>query len=147
MLKKDSSRGFTLVSVLISLTILLTILPALAPLLVQISHIREYPENEQASVSTFFHLLQLELNQGKDYRLKSSATGIYIHESSNRSILIEQYKENVRRRMNLTGHEILLFNVKDIHFQNNPRTIQVSLQMIGGNNYERTLYKLQSVKE
>lgn len=94
------------------------------------------------SVSSFFHLLQLELNQGKNFELKPS--GIYITQSEDKVILIERYRDNVRRRVNLTGHEVLLFNVQEITFRIGQNFIHVSLQMIGGNEYERTFYKLQT---
>ncbi|MRG86579.1 competence type IV pilus minor pilin ComGF [Salinibacillus xinjiangensis] len=139
------NKGFTLLSVLLSLTIFLVVVPYLSQTLLHFSKIEKYSLEEEISMTTFFHFLQRELYQSEN--VDATSKTLLMQNDVNELIVIDQYESAIRRRVNFTGHEILLFNVESIFFQKEDIKLEVQVKMLEGNHYERTFYILPSPGE
>ncbi|SFF54124.1 competence protein ComGF [Halobacillus alkaliphilus] len=133
---KIHSQGFTLLETLISLIIISLILILSFPLFHIIHDVDYY---EELSVRQMFTFLQEEVNRGQEVAVISNT--ISITDAVNRKITIEQYENLIRRRVNLTGHEVLLQNVEAIHLTNHTRYIMIKLQMEGGGVYQKNIHR------
>lgn len=72
-----------------------------------------------------------EVVSGKLYLTKDADTIIY-----------EKYDSNIRRRVNFTGHEIILQNVGEFTFTLLNSAVKVNVKDIWGNEYAVTAYSL-----
>ncbi|MBB6454260.1 competence protein ComGF [Salirhabdus euzebyi] len=124
-------------STLTTLLIFASLLPLLTNLLLHIPHIKNKDFPEESSVSTFFHIMQKEFFKGEEIDVTQSK--LLINPNSSEVITIELYRNTIRRRVNYTGHEILLFNVRSITFLEENGSVYVNVEMTGGNRYERRL--------
>ncbi|MCA1009670.1 competence type IV pilus minor pilin ComGF [Halobacillus halophilus] len=133
---KVRSQGFTLLETLISLIIISLILILSFPLFRTIHNVNYY---EELSVRQMFSFLQEEVNRAREVSVLSNT--IYIIDDINRKIIIEQYENLVRRRVNSSGHEVLLQNVEAIHVTNHTNSIMIKLQMEGGGVYQKNIHR------
>jgi competence protein ComGF len=139
---KNQNKGYTLISVLFSLSVFLIITPMLAPyikLFIQLP-VSSTLLAEQESVDLFFYFLQKEIAQSKHVEVKDNA--LYLTMANEEIIQFEKYNNLLRRRVNFTGHEVMLFNVSDFHVTKFTHSILVSILTTGGNDYEKILYTL-----
>lgn len=105
-------RGFTLVEMLLSLFFFIIIATLLLQLMLVIQ--REIASKKQLNPlewEIFLNNIKREVKRGSSNEVKNNK--IYIS-ADNRVASIEQYGYILRRRVNNTGHEVMLFNVK--HF-------------------------------
>ncbi|ASF39900.1 prepilin-type cleavage/methylation domain-containing protein [Halobacillus halophilus] len=133
---KIHSQGFTLMETLMSLIIISLILILSFPLFRMIHDVDYY---EELSVRQMFSFLQEEVNRGREVEVISNS--IFITDAVNRKITIEQYQNLIRRRVNLSGHEVLLQNVEAIHLTNHTHYIMIKLQMEGGGVYQKNIHR------
>jgi len=110
-----NSKGFTLIEVLLSLQILLITLMFL-PSLVQLLQ----PETNYSDYETdqFIRFLEREIQTGEIIAVENQQLLLLNHQQQ--FVTIEQYQSVIRRRVNQTGHEILLQHVAqfDITYEN-----------------------------
>ena len=133
---KIHSQGFTLLETLISLIIISLILILSFPLFRIIHDVNYY---EELSVRQMFSFLQEEVNRGREVAVISNT--ISITDAVHRKITIEQYQNLIRRRVNLSGHEVLLQNVEAIHLIDHSHYIRIKLQMEGGGVYQKNIHR------
>ncbi|MGP4074396.1 competence type IV pilus minor pilin ComGF [Halobacillus sp. K22] len=133
---KVHNRGFTLLETLISLVIISMILSLSFPLFRMMSNKDYY---EELSVQQLFSFLQEEVNRSREVEVISNT--ILIKDAINRKIIIEQYQNLIRRRVDLSGHEVLLQNVEGIHITTHNHSIMVEVHMEGGGVYQKNIHR------
>lgn len=130
-----NKKGFTFVSTITSITILFITLPLLVYLLeITVSTV---PENDdEFSVRQFYYFFRDELIAAKSYTVHSDRVLLYSHDDE---VVMEQYKDTIRRRVNDEGHEVYMRNVKDVSFSEITEGIRVQLVLQDG-EYEKDIY-------
>ncbi|OLS41789.1 competence protein comGF [Bacillus sp. MRMR6] len=74
----------------------------------------------------------------KEIRMSSRAdvvSGRLVLIKNNESIFYEKYQSNLRRRVNSTGHEIILQNVFEVNFVKQNNSIKISVIDVWGKEY------------
>lgn len=102
-----NNKGFTLVEVLLAIPIFILSLMIFSHLITYLNHSSHYVDYETFQ---FFHFIEDELRQS--YRQEIKDNKIFFHKDSGDVVLFEQYNHQIRRRVNQTGHEVLLNNIK-----------------------------------
>ncbi|WP_417899631.1 competence type IV pilus minor pilin ComGF [Bacillus haimaensis] len=113
-MKKGNEKGFTLLEALVSFSVVL-IITAFLPILFQTIYtlVKEEEGIHPLELEVFTHQAKMEIRTAKSV----TTTGkILTIKNGNKSITYEKYQGNIRRRVNGTGHEIMLQNVKDVVF-------------------------------
>lgn len=130
-----NKKGFTFVSTITTITILFITLPLLIYLLeVTVSTVPE--SDDEFSVRQFYYFFRDELIAAKAYTVQSDRVLLYLHDDE---VVMEQYKDTIRRRVNDEGHEVYMRNVKDVSFSEITEGIRVHLVLQDG-EYEKDIY-------
>ncbi len=130
-----NSRGFTLAETLISLMITLLILSLSFPLL---TFLHYQSADDELAVLQCFTFVQEELNDAEDVRVQPAF--IDVKNQSGENIRLELYADSLRRRVNNKGNEFLIKNVKTVQFEKKNRLIVMTIQMKGGDQFEKELF-------
>jgi competence protein ComGF len=128
-----NEHAFTLLEVMFALTIFTTIVFFLAPVF-QMMFKNIHSEARLQSMEWEVFGSQVK----KEIRMSSRAdvvSGRLVLIKNNESIFYEKYQSNLRRRVNSTGHEIILQNVFEVSFVKLNNSIIISVIDIWGKEY------------
>jgi competence protein ComGF len=114
-MKKGNESGFTLMEALVSFSVVL-IITAFLPILFQTIYtlLREEKGIHPLELEVFSHQAKMEIRTAKS--VTTTGKVLTIRNGNNQSITYEKYQGNIRRRVNGTGHEIMLQKVKNVVF-------------------------------
>lgn len=114
-MKKGNEKGFTLMEALVSFSVVL-IITAFLPILFQTIYtlLKEEKGIHPLELEVFTQQAKMEIRTAKSVTTTDKV--LTIRNGNNQSITFEKYQGNIRRRVNGTGHEIMLQNVKDVVF-------------------------------
>ncbi|MFD2630822.1 competence type IV pilus minor pilin ComGF [Oceanobacillus kapialis] len=136
MVSPKNDRGFTMIQSLLAVSFLALCLPLLSTIL-KSSDVSFYEQD--LSVQQFFTFVQDDVKQAISYELKDTGRIIQLNLLSGISSTLELYGSLIRRRVNGTGHEIYLRDVEAIHFRPLDYGFSISVTMVDGENYEKTI--------
>jgi competence protein ComGF len=109
------NRGFTLLEMLLSFTIFIMI-ASFIPLFLQLA---AFPSEKNKlnllEWEVFLQQAKIEIREASELEVKDGV--IYLKNLYGQNVSYEQYNHSLRRRVDGTGHEILLKNIKSVSFQ------------------------------
>ncbi|WP_090740945.1 competence type IV pilus minor pilin ComGF [Mesobacillus persicus] len=138
-----NEQGFTLVEMLIALTafcMLMSFLP------IGIRTVLSHEVIDQGIQRMEWEVFYSQMK--KEIRLATEITVLedkLLLKRNNDTILYEKYGSNLRRRVNYTGHEILLQNVVSVQFERLRAGFTISVTDLNGVDYEGYLRSIISV--
>ncbi|MED4211483.1 competence type IV pilus minor pilin ComGF [Priestia megaterium] len=109
-------KGFTLVEMLVSFTLFLIIVsffPIIIPLAKQ-TYNPDFSMNEM-EWEIFVNQLAMEYREAKEVRIQ--ATTLTLKMENNEIITYERYEDKIRRRVDESGHEVVLQHIKNIMYE------------------------------
>ena len=109
-------KGFTLVEMLVSFTLFLIIVsffPIIVPLAKQ-TYNPDFSMNEM-EWEIFVNQLAMEYREAKEVRIH--ATTLTLKMENNQIITYERYEDKIRRRVDESGHEVVLQHIKNIMYE------------------------------
>ncbi|WP_235749718.1 competence type IV pilus minor pilin ComGF [Neobacillus bataviensis] len=133
-----NDNAFTLIEVLIAFSIFSTIIFFMAPIFQIILNTKANDNKLQAMEwEVFCSQIKIEI------RLASSVSVVsdrLILNKGTETVQYEKYGTNLRRRVNSTGHEIILQNVSQFSFSVINNTVKVTVTDSWGKEYSVTCY-------
>ncbi|MGJ7912117.1 competence type IV pilus minor pilin ComGF [Neobacillus sp. LXY-1] len=129
-----NEQGFTLIEVLFSLMIFSTIIYLIAPI-IQIAI--ENTQTDAQLQSMEWEVFSNEIKQ--EIRMSTQADVIYDKlyvTKDGVTITYDKYGNNIRRRVNFNGHEIVLQNVSKLSFIRTDQHIKIEVTDVYGNHYD-----------
>jgi len=136
----SNEKAFTLIEVLIAFSIFSTIIFFMTPIFQIILNTKGNDAELQAMEWEVF-CSQIK----KEIRLSSRAevvSGRLILTNDTEKVQIEMYGSNLRRRVNSTGHEIILQNVSQSSFSLTNNAVKITVIDTRGKEYAVTCYSL-----
>ncbi|WP_175478028.1 MULTISPECIES: competence type IV pilus minor pilin ComGF [unclassified Bacillus (in: firmicutes)] len=133
-------KGFTLLEILVSLSLLCTtafFLPPLFSILLK----NDYSESRLQEMEWDVFCNQAKKEVRRSTKLEV-AGGKLMLTSDVGSVIYEQYGTKLRRRVNLTGHEILLQNINSATFTLLKDGIQISVILSNGDERVSKMYSM-----
>ncbi|MFF2595504.1 competence type IV pilus minor pilin ComGF [Priestia megaterium] len=109
-------KGFTLVEMLVSFTLFLIIVsffPIIIPLAKQ-TYNPDFSMNEM-EWEIFVNQLAMEYREAKEVGI--NATTLTLKMENNQIITYERYEDKIRRRVDESGHEVVLQHIKNIMYE------------------------------
>lgn len=109
-------KGFTLVEMLVSFTLFLIIVsffPIIIPLAKQ-TYNPDFNMNEM-EWEIFVNQLAMEYREAKEVGI--NATTLTLKMENNQIITYERYEDKIRRRVDESGHEVVLQHIKNIMYE------------------------------
>ncbi|MGN1400707.1 MAG: competence type IV pilus minor pilin ComGF [Bacillus sp. (in: firmicutes)] len=137
MRKGMAQSGFTLIEMLVSLMTFILIVSLVIQVL---AVVRQHPVESKGLNPMEWELFLLDVK--REARLSVSPVAIddkLAMVQSGRLVSIEQYGTILRRRVNHSGHEILLQNVRDVRFEVASYGIALSVTDLEGQHYSAVL--------
>ncbi|WP_377888528.1 competence type IV pilus minor pilin ComGF [Alkalihalobacillus sp. R86527] len=134
-----NEEGFTLIEVLITLLILLAltaVLPSLMITSVKTAGIDHQQEEEQL----FYVLVAREIRGASS--VSTNGRNLSLTNPSGETIGFEMYGNVIRRRVNGTGHEVVLQGVKSMNITISGQRVKIVLVLTNGTTKEEICYQL-----
>ncbi|GHH96983.1 competence type IV pilus minor pilin ComGF [Neobacillus kokaensis] len=137
-----NDQAFTLIEALFALTIFMIIIFFITPIFHVILDQKESQVKLQAMEwEVFCSQLKKEIRLSTQVKL-GSGEGQLILTKGSETILYDQYETNLRRRVNFTGHEIVLQNVAKYSFALLPNAVKVIVIDKWGKEHSVIAYSL-----
>lgn len=137
IIKQD--KGFSLVEVLLSLTITLMIMSSLPFFYRMFFSLNELNNNQTVEVHQLFEFISLEVKGSQ--KINVTSTQLLITKPTGEIVSIERYGDLIRRRVNFTGHEPLLYSISSVRFSKlSPHELTVLLIDMKGVPYEKSIH-------
>ncbi|PLT29180.1 competence type IV pilus minor pilin ComGF [Peribacillus deserti] len=105
---RKNEKGFTLIEMLLSLVILSTISSLILTGVVFLKKDLEVKSIDKLEWEIFLHQVNRDVRTSNTQIASGSTLTLFVKE---RAITIEKYQDKIRRRVDGSGHEILLQNV------------------------------------
>lgn len=135
MLRKD--EGFTLVEMLVSLVIFVVISSFVLNLFTFIkTNIAEKSSLNPKEWEVFINQLNQDVWQSASRQATDNK--LYLVVGSD-VVLIEQYQDKIRRRLNGTGHELVLQNIKNFMVDSDGNRVTITVEDKQGKQFTRRL--------
>ncbi|MEQ6375920.1 competence type IV pilus minor pilin ComGF [Bacillaceae bacterium S4-13-56] len=134
-----SEKGFSLIETLLSLMITLIIMTSLPFLYRLFFSLDDLNNNQTIEVHQLFEFIYFEIKGSQKTNITS--TQLLITKPSGEIVSIEKYGDIVRRRVNFTGHEPLLYSISNLRFSK-PSQHELSVLIVDkkGVSYEKSYH-------
>ena len=132
--------AFTLIEALLALSIFTTIVFFVMPMLQVILHdINSTSRVQQLEWDVFCSQVKKEVRMSS--RVEVASGRLYLTNNPE-TILYEKYGNNIRRRVNSTGHEIILQNAAEVNFTLLTNAVNIKVKDLWGRDYSFTAFSL-----
>ena len=132
--KRKNDPGFTVIELLISLSLMTFFLLITLPIWNTLQH---QSQAERFSVYQFFHIATDEVQ--KNDVIEGAKNRLVMQTINDDQVILSRYNDTIRRRVNQTGHEILLRNINSFEVIQNHDHLKINLIMKSGNQYEKVI--------
>ncbi|KIP22201.1 Competence protein ComGF [Anoxybacillus ayderensis] len=141
-----TERGFTLIEVLMSLTAFLIILSLLATAFhLSLNYTAKRGNFHYFEWLVFIQQAKMELRESKDVRIYG--TTIQFDKWTGERVTYEKYGTIIRRRVNATGHEIMLQSIQHISYEKEQTGIRMRVFTDKGDVYEAFIPSFRSYEK
>jgi competence protein ComGF len=138
------NRGFTLLEMLLSFTIFIMI-ASFIPLFLQLA---AFPSEKNKlnllEWEVFLQQAKIEIREASELEVKDGV--LYLKNLYGQNVSYEQYNHSLRRRVDGTGHEILLKNIKSVSFQIVTNGCIVVVTDLNENEFRAKIKSLQPIR-
>ena len=125
-MKLFNNKGFTLVEMIFAFSIFL-IIASFIPISTSMIYHNGLVDERLQKMEWEVFIAQIK----KEVRMSDSVSvdenKLYL-KNKGQTILYQQYDSNVRRRVDLKGHEIMLQNIENVKFEKVTRGVKISIQ-------------------
>mgnify|MGYP001770196346 CR=1 FL=1 len=143
MIQKE--KGFTLIEILMSLTVLFIILSLLTPAFhLAVNYTAKRGNFHYFEWLVFIQQVKMELRESKDVRIYG--TTIQFDKWTGERVTYEKYGTIIRRRVNDTGHEIMLQFIQQISYEKEGASIRIRVLTDKGDAYEAFIPSFRSLE-
>ncbi|WP_101844279.1 competence type IV pilus minor pilin ComGF [Halobacillus sp. Marseille-P3879] len=133
-MRHHKELGFTFLETIISLTVVTILLTLSIPTIEMMKSSGYY---EELAAFQFFTFIEDEMNVST--KLLISKEKIVITDLNNRNIEIEKYRDNIRRRVDAQGHELLIHDIKAVSFTEAEGNLKIQLTTKNRGDYYKTI--------
>lgn len=134
----QNKSGFTLIELLVSLSIFLAISSLILQMLTNVhtslrTDVGINPKEWEIFLNQFKRQVYLSTDQ------KVSGNKLFLSVKNNEIVLFEQFGDKLRRRVNGTGHDVVLQNVSRFSVKKEGKSIVIEVTDKGGKLYTRSI--------
>ena len=133
--------GFTLIEMLFSLGLFSLLTMFMTSVLVNTTewHLYDINTHSRLEWNIFIRQLDLEVQTTGDFEVPKN--NILLLNDREEKITYEIYNNMVRRRVDGTGHEVALQNIKRFLVSKENETLTISVMFLNGDQYEKRISK------
>ncbi|MBA9025407.1 competence type IV pilus minor pilin ComGF [Peribacillus huizhouensis] len=132
-----NNRGFTLIEMLLSLSVFILIAAMIVQLYVVVGkEVQQDKRLNQMEWEIFLHQIKEELWRSSSQTIANGSIYLVVGEDI---VSIEKYNHILRRRVNHTGHQIMLQNVSSFHCRVEGFKLIISVTDLIGDTYTKVL--------
>lgn len=133
-----NDRAFTLIETLFAFSIFMVMIFFISPIFQLMLNNRDIKERLQVMEwEVFCSQIKKEIRMSQNVEV---IAGNLILSKDNETIIYEKYKNVLRRRVDNSGHEVLLQNISNVVFKRLDHAVKVSVNSVSGETYTITIY-------
>ena len=134
-----NEKGLTLLELMLTLTILLAVI-WVVPLLMSAALTESGRDFQQEEASLFFHLFSKEIREATN--VAHSKGSIEVTKKDGTMVKYEMYGSSIRRRVNNTGHEIVLQEVRGFVIEVSGSEVMIEVELNNGNKEKQICFQM-----
>ncbi|QHA92543.1 competence type IV pilus minor pilin ComGF [Bacillus sp. N1-1] len=134
-----NEKGITLLELMLTLTILLAIVWVL-PLLMSAAIQNSGADFQQEEARLFFHLFSKEVREAT--QIVRSKESIELTKKDGAIVKYERYGSSIRRRVNNTGHEIVLQEIREFTVEISGRRVMIEVDLNNGKKEKQVSFQM-----
>lgn len=135
----SNENGFTLIELMITLMVLLALVTVLPSLMIaSVKSTGADHQNEEAQL--FYVFLAREIRGATS--LSTNGKNLILMKNNGEMILYEKYNGLIRRRVNGTGHEVMLQGIKTVEVTIAEQRVVVEVELFSGVEMEEVFYQI-----
>ncbi|WP_226656975.1 competence type IV pilus minor pilin ComGF [Pseudalkalibacillus hwajinpoensis] len=134
-----NEKGFTLLEQMLTLTVLLAII-WIIPLLMSAALQESRSDFQQEEASLFFHLFSKEIREATN--VAHSKGSIEVVKRDGTVVKYEMYGSSIRRRVNNTGHEIVLQEVRGFVIEISGSKVMIEVELNNGTKEKQVCFQM-----
>lgn len=135
----SNEKGITLLELMLTLTILMAIVWTL-PLLMSAAIQNSGADFQQEEARLFFHLFSKEVREANHMILSNGS--IELTKKDGAIVKYERYGSSIRRRVNNTGHEIVLQEMKEFTVEISGRRVMIEVELNNGKKEKQVSFQM-----
>ncbi|WP_054752958.1 competence type IV pilus minor pilin ComGF [Piscibacillus salipiscarius] len=140
-----NNKGFTLLSLLISISVLFLLTPMIVHFISFIQSVESSYDQSELEIRHVHFFIQNEVNRSIKQHYNDYSISLVNQDGT--TIKYELYGDQIRRRVNNTGHEVILRNVKEFKVSKlNEQTYKIVISKGDQHTFER-IYFMQNFEE
>ncbi len=136
---KNNQLGMTLLELMLTVTILMAIISVL-PMMMNAAVKRSGEDLQHQEIQLFYHLFSKEVREAS--KISIIGESIEMININGTVVLYERYGSSIRRRVNGTGHEIVLQHIKKLIVGVSGRKVMIEVELVNGRREERTIFQM-----
>ena len=125
-MKRFNNKGFTLVEMIFAFSIFL-IIASFIPISISMLYQNGLVDERLQKMEWEVFIAQVKKEIRVSDHVNVDGNKLYLKKNG-QTILYQQYNSNIRRRVNLKGHEIMLQNIKSVQFEKVVQGVKISVQ-------------------
>lgn len=134
-----NEKGITLLELMLTLTILLAIVWVL-PLLMSAAIQDAGADFQQEEARLFFHLFSKEVREATHIALSKGS--VEVTKKDGAIVKYEKYGPSIRRRVNNTGHEIVLQEIRDFTVEISGSRVMIEVELNNGKKEKQVSFQM-----
>jgi competence protein ComGF len=138
----NNEKAFTFLEMLIALASVLVVL-GLIPPVIQLMDSKREVELNPLELEVFYQQTKLEVKEAKELTITDNV--LTIKTVNDQMVSYEMYQDKLRRRVNGTGHEILLQNISELTLKPFQNGFQLSVVDLSGKVYSKNFFTYTTI--
>ena len=134
-----NEKGLTLLELMLTLTILMSIIWVI-PLLMSAALHDAGADFQQEEASLFFHLFSKEVREAAN--VAHSRGSVDVTKKDGTMVKYEMYGSSIRRRVNNTGHEIVLQEVRGFVVEITGSKVMIEVELNNGKKEKQVCFQM-----
>lgn len=136
---KNSQRGMTLIELMLTVTILVAIVSVL-PILMNAAVKSTGEDLQQQEAQLFFRLFCKEVREAS--RITIVGDNVELLKTDGTLALYERYGSSIRRRVNGTGHEVVLQHIRKLKVGRIGKKVTIEVELQNGKSQKRVVFQI-----
>jgi competence protein ComGF len=139
-----NEKGFTLLEMLTSLSLVLIMAFLFTPILNVLSNKHASEGLNKFEWEVFLQQADIEIKEMSELTIGSKGDILYLKGRNGQIVSYEFYQDKIRRRVNGTGHEIILQRISNVQYDVANNGVKIMVEDINGETY---MSRLSSIAE
>lgn len=135
----NNQKGMTLIELMLTVTILVAIVSVM-PLLMSAAVKSAGADLQHQEAQLFFRLFSKEVREASQITI--AGDGVELSKTDGARVQYERYGSSIRRRVNGTGHEVVLQHIRKVKVDLMGKKVTIEVELQNGESEKRIVFQI-----